>query len=106
MVKYIVDLYLNNGKSVKNIQVLTDDGRENWVVFKLRDKRIMRVPVSSIACMIDVECTLVEDEDQVLEDFKEIVESIIWFVVAAVAVTIVMNILIGLCYLTIWLWGF
>lgn len=40
-----------------------------------------------------------------LEDFKEIVENVIWFLVAAFGVTIVINILIGLCKLTIWLWG-
>lgn len=41
-----------------------------------------------------------------LEDFKEIVENVVWFVVAAFGVTIAINILIGLCYLTILLWGF
>lgn len=61
--KYTVDVQLKNGKSLKNVEVLMGRNGETWQAYKLQDGRIMRVPITSIDYVIDVESKTLEDED-------------------------------------------
>lgn len=61
--KYTVDVQLKNGKSLENVEVLMGMNGEAWQAYKLQDGRIMRVPVTSIDYVIDVESKTLEDED-------------------------------------------
>lgn len=45
---------VENGKSLKNVEVLMGRNGEAWQIYKLQDGRIMRVPVTSIDYVIDV----------------------------------------------------